>query len=135
MRWPQGRRIIHMEFGQPSTSAPAAAHGRRAPCSMPRWAIGKAPAEGAHRGALCRNARRHDPPEQVILTSGASPALVLALSSALAPARAWRCAARLCRLSQHGAALHMEAVEVPCGAAEAIRSAPRWPRWSLRPMA
>jgi hypothetical protein len=70
----------------------------------------------------------------VILTCGASPALVLALSS-VSPRRAIACAARLCGLSQHGGALHMEAVEVPCGAAERYQISRRAGRWSPRPMA
>jgi hypothetical protein len=41
----EGRSVIHMEFGQPSTGAPAAAQSpRRTGCSMPiRWGTGKAP--------------------------------------------------------------------------------------------
>ena len=115
----QGRSVIHMEFGQPSTSAPAqaiaTAHG-----------ILDAEAQGYwESAALKERIARHYAktqavsiaPEQVILTCGASPALVLALTSAFAPgarvalARPGYVAYRNCLK-----ALHMEAVELDCGA-------------------
>jgi aspartate/methionine/tyrosine aminotransferase len=114
----EGRSILHMEFGQPSTGAPkaalAVAHRVLDSEAMGYW-------ESAPLTA--RIARHYDEtygvtvdPEQVILTCGASPALVLALSSAfrageaIAMARpgyvAYRNVVR---------ALNMVPVEIACG--------------------
>jgi len=83
----EGRSIIHMEFGQPSTGAPAAAiaaaHRILDTDSMGYW----------ESPALKRRLARHYldtyslelDPERFILTCGASPALVLALASSFAP--------------------------------------------------
>ena len=83
----QGRSVIHMEFGQPSTSAPAAAiaeaHRVLDAEAMGYWesnALKERIARyyhDAHGVAVDR--------EQVILTCGASPAFVLALSCLFAP--------------------------------------------------
>ncbi|WP_421738412.1 pyridoxal phosphate-dependent aminotransferase [Caulobacter sp.] len=79
----EGRSIIHMEFGQPSTGAPKAAIAR-AHHVLDTDGLGywESPALKA------RIARRYDDlhgvkvdPEQIILTCGASPALVMALAS------------------------------------------------------
>jgi aspartate/methionine/tyrosine aminotransferase len=83
----EGRSILHMEFGQPSTGAPqaalAVAHRVLDAEAMGYW-------ESAELTA--RIARHYDEtygvqirPEEVVLTCGASPALVLALSSAFEP--------------------------------------------------
>jgi len=83
----QGRSIIHMEFGQPSTGAPAeaiaVAHRVLDTDGMGYW-------ESAPLKA--RIARHYDEtygvtiaPEQLILTCGASPALVLALAATFRP--------------------------------------------------
>ena len=83
----EGRSIIHMEFGQPSTGAPPAAiaeaHRVLDIDGMGYW-------ESAPLKA--RIARLYDErygvevsPDQLLLTNGASPALVLALSSRFAP--------------------------------------------------
>lgn len=80
----EGRSIIHMEFGQPSTGAPRAAIDR-AHHVLDTDGLGywESPALKA------RIARHYDDrhgvkvdPEQIILTCGASPALVMALASA-----------------------------------------------------
>jgi aspartate/methionine/tyrosine aminotransferase len=80
----EGRSVIHMEFGQPSTGAPRAAIARAHEVldtdGMGYW---------DSTPLKTRLARHYDEtygvpvaPEQFILTCGASPALVLALSSA-----------------------------------------------------
>ena len=116
----EGRSIIHMEFGQPSTGAPrtaiAAAHRVLDTDGMGYW---ESPAL-KHR--LSRHYREtygvEVEADRFILTCGASPALVLALASSFEPgdriafARpgyvAYRNTLR---------ALHMTPVEIPCGPA------------------
>jgi aspartate/methionine/tyrosine aminotransferase len=114
----EGRSILHMEFGQPSTGAPAAAlavaHEVLDREAMGYW-------ESAPLTA--RIARHYDEtygikvaPEQVVLTCGASPALVAALASTFKPGEtiamarpgyvAYRNVVR---------ALGMTAVEIACG--------------------
>jgi aspartate/methionine/tyrosine aminotransferase len=114
----EGRSIVHMEFGQPSTGAPAAAiaaaHQVLDTDGMGYW---ESPALRA------RIARHYQDsygvtvePERVILTCGASPALVLALISSFDPgdqvalARPGYVAYR-----NTLKALHMEPVEIACG--------------------
>ncbi|HEY2751617.1 pyridoxal phosphate-dependent aminotransferase [Phenylobacterium sp.] len=115
----EGRSILHMEFGQPSTGAPreaiALAHRILDTDGLGYW---ESPALKA------RLARHYQEsygvevdPEQFVLTCGASPALVLALASNFMPgdrialARpgyvAYRNTLR---------ALNMIPVEIPCGA-------------------
>ena len=115
----QGRSIVHMEFGQPSTGAPraaiAAAHHVLDTDGMGYW---ESPALKA------RLARHYDEtygvqvdPEQFILTCGASPALVLALCSSFVPGDRVALARPgyvAYRNTLRG--LHMVAVEIPCGA-------------------
>jgi len=117
----EGRSILHMEFGQPSTGAPASAlaiaHEVLDREAMGYW-------ESAPLTA--RIARHYQETyglevaaEQVVLTCGASPALVAALTSsfsagaAIAMARpgyvAYRNVVR---------ALGMRPVEIPCGPKE-----------------
>lgn len=115
----EGRSIIHMEFGQPSTGAPAAAiavaHQVLDTDGMGYW---ESPALKA------RIARHYDEtygvavePDQIILTCGASPALLLALASSFSPgdevalARPGYVAYR-----NTLKALHMVPVEIDCGA-------------------
>src|SRR5262249_22138872 len=83
----QGRSVIHMEYGQPSTGAPAAAiavaHRLLDADPMGYWENPELKA----RIALLY-AEEHGvavAPSQVILTCGASPALVLALTTLFAP--------------------------------------------------
>ena len=83
----QGRDVVHMEYGQPSTGAPveaiAAAHK----------ALDSDPGGYWESTALKQRIARHYDEaygvlvdeEQVILTCGASPALVLALSCLFRP--------------------------------------------------
>jgi aspartate/methionine/tyrosine aminotransferase len=114
----EGRSIIHMEFGQPSTGAPraalAAAHEVLDTDGMGYW---ESPALKA------RIARHYDEtygvtlePERVVLTCGASPALVLALASSFEPGD--RVAlARPGYVAYRNVlkALHMVPLEIPCG--------------------
>ena len=114
----QGRSIIHMEFGQPSTGAPRAAiakaHEILDTDAMGYWE------SLALKARLVRHYEESygvtTEPDQFILTCGASPALVLALSSMFSPgdrialARpgyvAYRNTIR---------ALHLSPVEIACG--------------------
>jgi aspartate/methionine/tyrosine aminotransferase len=128
----QGRSIIHMEFGQPSTGAPdaAIAEAHRILDSEPGgyW---ESPALRA------RIAKLYDDrygvavdPERIVMTAGASPALVLALMMRFQPGD--RVAiARPGYVAYRNTlkALHMEPVEIDCGpevrfqlTAEALRA-------------
>lgn len=117
----EGRSIIHMEFGQPSTGAPAVAIARAHDVldsdGMGYW---------ESMALKARTARHYDEaygvtidPEQVVLTCGASPAFVLALSCLFAPgdrvafARPGYVAYR-----NTVKALHLDPVEIGCGEAE-----------------
>ena len=115
----EGMRIIHMEFGQPSTGAPAAAIAE-AHKVLDTEAMGYWQSAGlkARIGKLYKD--RYGvtvTSEQVQLTCGASPALVLALSSAFEP-HAQVAMARPGYVAYRNTvkALHLEAIEVPCGA-------------------
>ena len=115
----EGRSIIHMEFGQPSTGAPkaaiAAAHTVLDAEAMGYWE--SAPL----KARICRHyAETYGvtvEPGQITLTCGASPALVLALSATFKPgdviamARPGYVAYR-----NNVKALHMVPLEIPCGA-------------------
>ena len=116
----EGASIIHMEFGQPSTGAPAPAIARAHQVldsdGMGYW---ESPALKA------RIARHYQETygvaieaEQAVLTCGASPALVLALSSAFTPGD--RIAlARPGYVAYRNSlkALHLTPVEIACGPA------------------
>lgn len=114
----EGLSIIHMEFGQPSTGAPAAAIAR-AHQVLDQDAMGYWESPDLR----ARITRLYDErygvavdPNRILLTCGASPALVLALSTVFKPgdrialARpgyvAYRNTLR---------ALHLEPVEIACG--------------------
>jgi aspartate/methionine/tyrosine aminotransferase len=116
----EGRSIIHMEFGQPSTGAPQAAikvaHEVLDTDGLGYW----------ESPELKQRLARHYldtygvsvEPEQFILTCGASPALVLALISSFSPGQ--RVAlARPGYVAYRNSlkALHLEPVEIPCDAA------------------
>lgn len=117
----EGRSVIHMEFGQPSTGAPpralAEAHRVLDADGMGYW-------ESAPLKA--RIARLYDErygvavaPERLLLTCGASPALVLALSSAFRPGdRIAMARPGYVAYRNVVKGLHMQAVEIPCGPAE-----------------
>ena len=113
-----GRSIIHMEFGQPSTGAPRgaieAAHRMLDTDAMGYWE------SAALRAAIARRYRDvyavDVEAERILLTAGASPALVLALSSLFKPgdrvalARPGYVAYRNVLRG-----LHLEPVEIGCG--------------------
>ncbi|HUO22655.1 MAG TPA: aminotransferase class I/II-fold pyridoxal phosphate-dependent enzyme [Caulobacteraceae bacterium] len=117
----EGRSVIHMEYGQPSVGAPkaaiAAAHRVLDTDAMGYW---ESPALKA------RIARHYDEaygvtvaPEQVILTCGASPALLLALTRSFAPGdRVALARPGYVAYRNTLKALHMVPVEIACGPAE-----------------
>ena len=117
----EGRSIIHMEFGQPSTGAPAAAiataHEILDTDGMGYWESPPLKARIARHYADTYGVAVD--PEQVILTCGASPAFVLALSCVFAPgdrvafARPGYVAYR-----NTVKALHLVPVEIGCEEAE-----------------
>lgn len=114
----QGRSIIHMEFGQPSTGAPKAAieaaHRILDSDGMGYWE--STPLKARLAKHYLDSYGVSVDPERFILTCGASPALVLALSSGFKPG------ARIA-LARPGyvayrnvlKALNMVPVEIPCG--------------------
>lgn len=116
----QGRSVIHMEYGQPSTGAPAAAievaHRVLDADPMGYW---------ENPGLKARIAQMYAEehgvavqPEQVILTCGASPALVLALTTLFAPgARVALARPGYVAYRNTLKALHMVPVELDCGEA------------------
>ncbi|MEY2944296.1 MAG: hypothetical protein RLY97_2310, partial [Pseudomonadota bacterium] len=120
----QGRKIFHMEFGQPSTGAPAAAihvaqhilqHD-----AMGYWESPDLKARIAHHYA--ESYRVVIAPDQVMLTCGASPALVLALNLCFEPnARIAMARPGYVAYRNVVTALHMQAVELDCGAAQAYQ--------------
>lgn len=117
----EGRSVIHMEFGQPSTGAPreaiARAHHVLDTDPMGYWE------SQPLKERIARHYRAQYgvdvAPERIVLTCGASPALVLALSSCFAPG-ARVAVARPGHVAYRNTlrALHMEPVEIACGAAE-----------------
>ncbi|MFT4053067.1 MAG: aminotransferase class I/II-fold pyridoxal phosphate-dependent enzyme [Novosphingobium sp.] len=117
----EGRDVIHMEYGQPSTGAPAAA-----------IAAAHAVLDGEAGGywespALRERIARHYAEtygvtissDQVFLTCGASPAFVLALTCLFRPG-ARVALARPGYVAYRNAmrTLYIEPVELPCGPAE-----------------
>lgn len=117
----EGRSIIHMEFGQPSTGAPAAAIAA-AHHVLDRDGMGYWESPRLKERIAEHYRETYDVPvdaERVILTCGASPALVLALSCLFEPG-ARVAFARPGYVSYRNTlkALYLEPVELPCGAAE-----------------
>ncbi|ESQ78817.1 pyridoxal phosphate-dependent aminotransferase [Asticcacaulis sp. YBE204] len=114
----EGRSIIHMEFGQPSTGAPraaiATAHEVLDSDGMGYW---ESTPLKARLAQYYRDSYGVEvAPERFILTCGASPALVLALTSSFAPgARVALARPGYVAYRNTLKALHMEAVEIPCG--------------------
>jgi aspartate/methionine/tyrosine aminotransferase len=114
----KGERVIHMEFGQPSTGAPskaiAVAHKVLDTDGMGYWE--SVPLREALAGRYQSLHGVKLDPEQIILTCGASPALVLALNSGfgvgdvIAFARPGYVAYR-----NTVAALHLTPLEIACG--------------------
>lgn len=114
----EGRSIIHMEFGQPSTGAPAAAiaAAHRILDSDPMGYWESTPL----KQRIARDYREtygvDIDPERVLLTCGASPAFVLALSCLFAPG-ARVALARPGYVAYRNAlkAMYLEPVEIGCG--------------------
>jgi aspartate/methionine/tyrosine aminotransferase len=114
----EGRSVIHMEFGQPSTGAPAAALARAHQVldsdPMGYWESPELKARIARHYAEVHGLEVS--PERILLTCGASSALVTALAAGFAPgdtiaiARpgyvAYRNSIR---------ALKLNVLEIPCG--------------------
>lgn len=116
-----GLSVIHMEFGQPSTGAPqpaiAAAHRILDSDPMGYWESPALKARIAQHYAEQYGVVVDA--EQVILTCGASPALVLALNTVLAPgARVALARPGYVAYRNNLKALHLEPVELDCGPAE-----------------
>ena len=117
----EGRPVIHMEFGQPSTGAPRAAieaaHRILDADAMGYW---ESPALKVRIADHYRDAYSAAvDPEQVILTCGASPALVLALACVFAPGdRVALARPGYVAYRNTLKALHMVPVEIACGEAE-----------------
>jgi aspartate/methionine/tyrosine aminotransferase len=117
----EGASIIHMEFGQPSTGAPARAiaeaHHVLDHDGMGYWE------SQPLKERIARHYRETYgvvvDPERIFLTCGASPALVLALSSRFAPG-ARIAIARPGYVAYRNTlkAMHLVPVELPCGEAE-----------------
>lgn len=116
----EGRSVIHMEFGQPSTGAPskslAVAHQVLDSQAMGYWE--SAPLKQALAARYQDLHGVNVDPERIVLTCGASPALVLALSTGfgagdvIAFARPGYVAYR-----NTVAALHLVPLEIECGEA------------------
>ena len=116
-----GRDVIHMEYGQPSTGAPAEA------IAAAHKVLDSDPGGYWESTALMERIARHYgvaygvtvDREQVILTCGASPAFVLALSSLFEPgARVALARPGYVAYRNTLKTLYLEPVEVPCGPAE-----------------
>jgi len=116
----QGRSVIHMEFGQPSTGAPRAAIARaHAVLDADPMGYWESP---ALRARLARHYLEAYgvavEPERFILTCGASPALLLALASSFSPGdRVALARPGYVAYRNTLKALHMVPVEIPCGEA------------------
>ena len=121
----QGRSIIHMEFGQPSTGAPKAAieraHHVLDTDGMGYWESPALRQRLARHYAESYGAEVEE--DRFVITCGASPALVLALLSAFEPgdrvalARPGYVAYRNTLKS-----LHLEPVEIACQVLPTLRS-------------
>lgn len=116
-----GKSVIHMEFGQPSTGAPMraieAAHHVLDTDGMGYWESVPLKKRIAR---LYRDTHGVEVgPEQVILTCGASPAFVMALSCLFEPgARVAIARPGYVAYRNTLRAMYLEPVEIECGAAE-----------------
>ncbi|MBO9722981.1 MAG: aminotransferase class I/II-fold pyridoxal phosphate-dependent enzyme [Novosphingobium sp.] len=117
----EGRDVIHMEYGQPSTGAPAAA------IAAAHRVLDSDPGGYWENTALLDRIAWHYRKvygvavdrEQVILTCGASPAFVLALSSLFVPgARVALARPGYVAYRNTLKTLYLEPVEMACGPAE-----------------
>ena len=117
----EGRSILHMEFGQPSTGAPAAAiaEAHRVLDSDP---MGYWESPALKERIALHYRERHGvavDAEQVLLTCGASPGLVLALTSLFMPGdRVVTARPGYVAYRNTLRTLYLEPVEVACGPAE-----------------
>jgi aspartate/methionine/tyrosine aminotransferase len=114
----EGRAIIHMEFGQPSTGAPkaaiAAAHRVLDSDPMGYWE--SAPLRERIAGRYQTQYGLTIDPERIILTCGASPGLVVALTAGFEPgARVATARPGYVAYRNVIRALHLEPVEIACG--------------------
>lgn len=116
-----GRSIIHMEFGQPSTGAPAeaisAAHDILDNDPMGYWE--SMPLKERIARLYAERHGTEVDPEQIILTCGASPAFVLALSCLFRPgARVALARPGYVAYRNTLRAMYLEPVEIACGPEE-----------------
>lgn len=116
-----GRSIIHMEFGQPSTGAPAAAiaaaHHVLDTDGMGYWE--SAPLKVRLAEHYLETYGVEVSPDQFVFTCGASPALVLALTSLLAPGdRVALARPGYVAYRNTIKALHLVPMEIACGPRE-----------------
>ncbi len=114
----QGRSVIHMEFGQPSTGAPPAAiaeaHRVLDADGMGYWE--SAPLKDRIVRLYAERYNVAITPDRLLLTCGASPALVLALSSRFAPGdRIAMARPGYVAYRNTVKALNMTPVEIACG--------------------
>ncbi len=119
-----GRRVIHMEFGQPATGAPgpalARAHAVLDAEAMGYWESPDLKARIARHYAETQGVDLAG--ERILLTCGASPALVLALSCCFTPgARVALARPGYVAYRNTLRALHLEPVELDCGAASGFQ--------------
>lgn len=117
----QGRSIIHMEFGQPSTSAPkraiARAHEVLDTDPMGYW--DSVPLKARLAQHYFDSYGVNIAPERFIFTCGASPALVLAVASSFSPgARVALARPGYVAYRNTLKALNMIPVEIACGTAK-----------------
>ncbi|HYD43813.1 MAG TPA: aminotransferase class I/II-fold pyridoxal phosphate-dependent enzyme [Phenylobacterium sp.] len=114
----EGRSIVQVAFGQPSTGAPAAAiAAAHAALDSDVGGYWESP---QLRDRIARHYREQYGVEiegrQVILTCGASPALVLAMAAAFSPGdRIATARPGYVSYRNNARALHLEPVEIPCG--------------------
>ncbi|MDT0508608.1 aminotransferase class I/II-fold pyridoxal phosphate-dependent enzyme [Novosphingobium sp. MMS21-SN21R] len=114
----EGASVIHMEFGQPSTGAPARAialaHEVLDNEAMGYWESVPLKSRIAH--SYAENYGVMVEPEQVILTCGASPAFVMALSCLFVPgARVALARPGYVAYRNTLKAMYLEPVEMECG--------------------
>ncbi|MCY1672186.1 aminotransferase class I/II-fold pyridoxal phosphate-dependent enzyme [Novosphingobium sp. SL115] len=113
-----GRDVIHMEFGQPSTGAPAkaiaVAHQVLDAEAMGYWE--SVPLKARIAQSYADNCGVSVDAEQVILTCGASPAFVMALSCLFAPgARVALARPGYVAYRNTLKAMYLQPVEMECG--------------------
>ena len=115
----QGRRVFHMEFGQPSCGAPPAAiaAAQSILANDPQGYFESAPLRARIAALYNETHGVAVDPARVILTCGASPALVLALTSGFRPGdRIAMARPGYVAYRNSVTALGMMPVEIACGA-------------------